>query len=174
MLRLNAEHARHAIKTRRTDSHHSLALLEGVLCERDEGKISGHFHAPSNWHVDMAPPTSTSCNRDRATPLLPFIIQRLLCRLPFTIVTENNDGTPKVRRGEDWQPTSSRDNTDFGPTPWMNHVLLFGATWSVWAYGTVSDHSDASWTDACVGRLTASTAPNLRTRHGRHSLASAS
>ena len=29
--------------------------------------------------------------------------------------------------------------TEFGPTLWMNHVLLFGATGSVWEYGRVSD-----------------------------------
>ena len=29
--------------------------------------------------------------------------------------------------------------TEFGPTLWMNHVLLFGATGSVWVYGRFSD-----------------------------------
>ena len=51
----NVDHVTNAIKRRRHDSDHGLTLLESVLKERDEGKLSGPYQAPPSWEVEMSP-----------------------------------------------------------------------------------------------------------------------
>ena len=84
------------------DSDPSLALLEVVLQERDEAQLSSPYQAPPSWKS-----TCLLCQfqheRDRATPLPRWSFPEAAASVAFAIVTDNDVGTPTVRRSEDWR-----------------------------------------------------------------------
>ena len=196
-LQKNAEHVKHAVHHRRPDQHVH-AIMETLLRERSEGKVSGPYQAPAHWGFQSVPlPAKWRQHVDLVQPLLPWVHQSAAASVAFAIVTEGKEpGEVKVRRGEDWRRshhnsaiqkncgprhhtvddlllaarylhhrghsdihTWSHDHesayrqlllanpelaliliiTDEGPVIFMNHVLLFGATGSVFGYGRFSD-----------------------------------
>ena len=93
---------------RRHDSDRSLALLEVVLQERGEAQLSGPYQAPPSWEVQMSF-LPFQHERDRATPLPRWSFPEAAASVAFAIVTDNDVGTPTVRRSEDWRgPTTTQ------------------------------------------------------------------
>ena len=190
---VNLKYIREAFKTRKPDEY-SGKMLETLLTEREEGKVSGPYEAPVHWCGGTVPlPPVLRQPPDHVMPI--HQLKTGQTAAAFAIVSEASDGGVKVRRGEDWRRSGHNATTqtldaphhhtvddltlaarwlhrrehhdlhilgddhqsvyrqllldqpqmallllftEFGPTLLMNHVLLFGASGSVWVYGRCS------------------------------------
>jgi hypothetical protein len=97
----NATYAAAGMK--RGADEHSAVMLDQVLEERKLGRIRGPFKAPPAWGTASVPllpqlqePCDLACPLREAPP-------GLAAAMAFAIVTHNDDGIIKVRRGEDWR-----------------------------------------------------------------------
>ena len=129
-LSRNLEYVQDSFRTRRPDTH-SHTLLQGVLKERDEGKISGPFAAPPHWNVRTVPlPPHLRSSVDVSQPLLPWDRPQAAAAVAFAIVTEGSQGEVKVRRGEDWRRSlhNATTQTRGGPRHHTVDDMIWGRT----------------------------------------------
>ena len=116
-----------ACMLRRPDAHAD-ELLRQVLNERRLNRVYGPFQAPASWGARAAPlPSHLQEEQDRLVPLLPAP-QRAAAALAFSIVTHDDQGELKVRRGEDWRRSGHNGTTQVTDKPHYHTVDAYTAT----------------------------------------------
>ena len=92
------------VASSRSPGPHSNELLDEVLKERAMGRMYGPLRAPAHWGFQTAAlPPRLACAAGGSCSLTAAPTPSPAAALAFPIVTEREDGTPKVRRGEDWR-----------------------------------------------------------------------
>ena len=136
LVEANLAHVKEAFQSRRPDQF-ATKLLEEILEERKLGRIEGPFEAPIEWgfHTAALPPHLQDDAVD-GRGLLRLPPGTPLASVAFPIVTEEDDGTEKVRRGEDWK---------------RSHINRAAVAEDVPSYHTVDDIARAAKTCATRG-----------------------
>ena len=127
----NLKYIREAFKTRKPDEYAG-KMLETLLTEREEGKVSGPYEAPVHWcGVTVPLPPVLRQPPDHVMPIHQLKAGQTAAALAFAIVFEASDGGVKVSRGEDWRRSGHNATTQTLDAPRHHTVddLSVAARW---------------------------------------------
>ena len=120
----NHTYIQRALTDRGPDPHSEL-LLDEILDDVEKGRMTGPFQAPPHW---VRPTVAPAAAIARGMILAPPPSGPVGAALAFAIHQTNQDGTPKVRRGEDWRRSFHNAATSATDAPMHHDMDAFIAT----------------------------------------------
>ena len=119
---------------------HSGLMLQEILEEVDQARFEGPFHAPDSWGTKfVGVPTRPDL------PIRTLEDTDVIASFAFPIIQTGSDGSPKVRRGEDWRRSGQNGTVQVEDQPHHHNIDCYVAAAQLWSEVTHA-HTPHGWT----------------------------